>query len=335
MAAVLVLSATPPDDEDEGNLAPLRVLEQSAVADDLQVHSLTNDPASADVILFAEIFGAGFYFERVRGHPFVKKYRENCFLFCANDFVIPFLPGIYASIEERWSSSRTRAGFYLGEPGAEFLINTPLTDTAAYLYSFVGSIDTAPIRRNLASLNHPRGFFHDTAADYQRVLHRKMPAEERREYHRRYAEIAAASKFILCPRGCGASSMRLFDTMRIGRVPVILSDKWVEAVGPCWDRFSVRIAEGEYDRVPAILEEREIEAAKMGQLARSQWEEWFSEQVLFHRVVEWCLDIKRQRRIPEKWAHFAAYIQYLRPFHFRHLLRTRYHAWQRQRRRVL
>ncbi len=335
MASVLLLSATPPDDKDEGNLAPLRVLEQSAVADDLPVHFLTNDPASADVILFAEIMGAGFYFERVRSHPFVKKYREKCFLFCANDFVIPFLPGIYASIEKRWSSSRTRAGFCLGEPGAEFLINTPLTDAAAYLYSFVGSIDTAAVRRNLTRLSHPRGFFHDTAADYQRVLHRRMPAEERQDYHRRYAEIAAATKFILCPRGLGASSMRLFDTMRIGRVPVILSDEWVEPVGPCWDKFSLRVPECEYDKVPAILEEREAAAVEMGLLARAQWEDWFSERVCFRRVVESCLDIKRQRRIPEKWAHFAAYIQYLRPFHIRHLLRTRYHAWQQQRRRLL
>jgi exostosin family protein len=333
MATVLLLSATPPDDEDDYNLAPLRVLEQSAAADDLQIHSPTHDPASADVILFAEILGAGFYFERVRTHPLVKEYREKCFLFCANDFVIPFIPGIYASIEKRWSSNRTRPGLYLGEPGAEFLINTPLSDDSRYLYSFVGSIDTAPVRKNLAHLNDPRGFFHDTAADYQRVLHRKMPGEERKEYHRRYAEIAAASKFILCPRGLGTSSMRLFDTMRIGRVPVILSDEWVEPVGPCWDKFSLRVPECEYDKVPAILEEREAAAVEMGLLARAQWEDWFSERVCFRRVVESCLDIKMRRRIPEAWARFVPYIQYLRPFHFRHLLRTKYHAWQQRKRR--
>ena len=53
-------------------------------------------------------------------------------------------------------------------------------------------------------------------------------------------------------------------------------------------------------------------------MAREQWEEWFSEDVCFHRVVEWCLDIKRNRRLPERIAALYLYLQYLRPFHFRH-----------------
>jgi hypothetical protein len=149
-----------------------------------------------------------------------------------------------------------------------------------------------------------------------------------REYWRRYGEISKASKFILCPRGMGTSSVRLFDTMRMGRVPVIISDQWVEPQGPCWEKFSLRVPEADFARLPALLEEHEAVAVEMGLLARAQWEEWFSERVCFHRVVEWCLDIKRRRRLPESWARFAPYIQYLRPFHFRHLLRTKYHAWQ-------
>ena len=51
---------------------------------------------------------AGWYFERVRAHPLVRAYRDKCFLFCANPFVIPLLPGVYAGVERRWSSSRSR-----------------------------------------------------------------------------------------------------------------------------------------------------------------------------------------------------------------------------------
>src|SRR2546423_4170060 len=53
-----------------------------------------------------------------------------------------------------------------------------------------------------------------------------------RDYWRRDGEICKASKFILCSRGVGTSSVRLFDTMRMGRVPVILSDQWLSRVVP-------------------------------------------------------------------------------------------------------
>ena len=151
-----------------------------------------------------------------------------------------------------------------------------------------------------------------------------------RDYWRRYADVCKASKFILCPRGMGASSVRLFDSMRMGRVPVILSDQWVPPEGPRWDKFSVRIPEADFEQIPALLERLESEALQMGMLARAEWEEWFSERVCFHRVVEWCLDIKKHRRVPEAFARFTPFIQYLRPFHFRHLLRTRYYALKKR-----
>jgi hypothetical protein len=35
----------------------------------------------------------------------------------------------------------------------------------------------------------------------------------------RYAELLIASKFVLCPRGNGASSIRLFESMQLGICP--------------------------------------------------------------------------------------------------------------------
>jgi hypothetical protein len=333
MARVLLLSAAPVEAEDDYNRGAFCKLRDSAHLDTFGKHSLTDDPSAADLILFAELYGAGAYFQSVRRHPFVNKFREKCFLFCSNDFVIPFLPGVYASIEKRWASGRTRSGFYLAVSENEFVDFTAPRDDLKYLYSFLGTVDTAPVRARLGALSHSRSFFQDTSADYREVLSGKLDAAAMKQYWRRYAEICQLSKFILCPRGMGSSSVRLFDTMRMGRVPVILSDQWVEPRGPCWGKFSLRVPEAESARIPALLEEHEAAAVAMGLLARAQWEEWFSERVSFHRVVEWCLDIQKNQRIPEAWARFFPYIQYLRPFHFRHLLRTKYHAWKQTKRR--
>jgi hypothetical protein len=329
MAQVLLLSVAP-ESGDPYNRGAFRKLIESARLDPFRKHTLTDDPSEADLILFAELYGAGAYFQSVRQHPFVKRFREKCFLFCSNDFIIPFLPGIYASIERRWSSRRTRSGFYQAVSENEFVNFDPPRDDLTYLYSFLGTVDTAPVRPKLATLSHRRSFFQDTSADYRDVLGGKLDAAAMREYWQRYAQICKASKFILCPRGMGASSVRLFDTMRMGRVPVILSDQWVEPEGPRWDKFSLRVPEADFSQIPALLERYESKAVEMGMLARAQWEEWFSEPVCFHRVVEWCLEIKRVRRIPESIARFIPFIQYLRPFHFRHLLRTKYQAWQQR-----
>jgi len=60
----------------------------------------------------------------------------------------------------------------------------------------------------------------------------------------------------------------------------------------------------------------------MGQAARMEWEHWFADDVRFHQLVELCLDIARNRRIPERWARWTAYLHYLQPFHFRRLIGT-------------
>lgn len=326
MARVFLLSATPEDDRTDFNLAPLRDLQKCAELDRFRVHTLTSDAAAADFIIFAEFYGAGWYFERVRQHALVRNYREKCFLFCANPFVIPFLPGVYTGVERRWASARTRPGFYLGRTRNEFTTFSPPAADLPYLFSFMGSVRNAPVRQKLATLRHPRSFFQNTTEDFDRILDRKMGERERLDYDRRYAEVVKASKFVLCPRGLSASSIRLFETMQMGRVPVILSDDWVAPVGPRWEKFAIRIREGDYAEIPRLLEQRESEAVEMGERARQEWEECFSDEVLFHRLVELCLDIQAKRKFPESLARWPVYLQRLRPFHLRRMLGSKFRA---------
>lgn len=326
MACVFLLSATPEDERTDFNLGALHDLQECAALDRFRVHRLTDDPDSADLIIFAEIYGAGWYFERARRDPLVRSYREKCFLFCANPFVIPHLPGVYAGVEKQWSSARTRAGFYLGRTKNQFTTFSPPEHDLPYLFSFMGSVRNAPVRQKLAALRHPRSFFQNTTEDFDRVLHQKMGARERLDYDRRYAEVAKASKFVLCPRGLSVSSIRLFETMRMGRVPVILSDGWIAPEGPRWEKFAIRLREEDFARIPRLLEQREAEAVEMGKLARQEWEEWFSDEVLFHRLVELCLDIQQTRKLPESLGRWPVYLQHLRPFHFRRMLGSKFRA---------
>ncbi len=322
MAQVLLLSATRPDDTNPEHRTLLRDFERLAPLDRFGVHSVTTDPEAADVILFLESYGAGWHFEGVRRHAFTKRYREKCFIFCVNPYVIPFLPGLYTGIDRRWASARTVGGFYPEAGRSRYTTYSPARADSRYLYSFVGAVVNAEVRRRLASLTHPRSFFKDTSADFAKVLRHAMPPEEGESYLRDYAEVSRASKFVLCPRGVSASSIRLFETMRMGRAPVILSDAWVEPPGPDWRAFAIQIPEKQAADLPRILEEREEEAVERGELARAAWAEWYANEVAFHRTVEACLALRNGRRLPEALARWPTYLQYLRPFHARRALRS-------------
>jgi hypothetical protein len=109
--------------------------------------------------------------------------------------------------------------------------------------------------------------------------------------------------------------------MKAGRVPVIISDQWVPPVGPLWKTFSIRVNEREIDRIPGLLEDYEPQAQAIAMAARAAWEEWFSIEAVFHRIVEWCLEL-RQRSATRPVNHLIPYVHLLRPFYFRHVVLT-------------
>ena len=313
MAAVFLLSTTEPH-----LCARLRV---DARQDVFGVHHLVEDAAAADLILFAEFSQSDVYLDRVRRHPYVRQHREKCFCLSENDFTFPFLPGLYTSITPRLHSlGRVRTNLYLVMHRAPYrgISYIPPTADLPHLFSFVGSFQTHPVRARLGGLGHPRGL----------VVNSDVVAKPHGQHPRQFFSNALTeSAFVLCPRGRAPGSVRLFQTLKAGRVPVILSDAWVPPMGPAWDTFSIRVPEADVADVPAILEARADEAVAMGIRARQAWEDWFASRVRFHRIVEWCLDIQRQRPLPEALLRATAYAHVLRAPHRADYLRSRWRRW--------
>ncbi len=310
MAKAYLISAAPDDPmRFPTAFLDLEQLRACANADRFGIHSTTADPAEADLVLFVEVStNAGAYFERVRRHTLYRTFREKTYLFCSTDRCVPFLPGIYASLEQsQFRPAWTRAGHYLGVRERGNLRYQPGPFSPSYLFSFVGSTATHPVRRHLIALKHPDALLLDTSGDDYVLAHE--------EYELRYARSVKESAFILCPRGGGTSTFRLFEAMMLGRVPVIVSDQWVPPEGPDWESFSVRVKQAEVETIPGILMERASEAGAMGAAARAAWLEWFSETTSFHRTVEWCLQLSTAATSRTGYRRYAPYRQMLRPFH--------------------
>jgi hypothetical protein len=304
VARVHLLSAASSQDPDPKAFLDLEQMRAAAAADRFGVHSVVVEPGDADLILFVETStAAGSYFERVRRHPVYRRHRERSYLFSSTDRVVALLPGVYASIERRWyREAWTRSGHYLGvkeRPGLAYDAHSQ----PSLLFSFVGNGAAHPVRRRILALAHPHALLADSAA---------ATATTGAD---RYTESIRSASFVLCPRGGGVSSFRLFETMMLGRVPVVVSDPWVAPEGPDWDRFSVRIAERDVAQIPALLEERAAEASAMGAAARAEWLDWFSPEVSFHRTVQWCLELAEHAGERSGARRFVPRVQMLRPYH--------------------
>lgn len=317
MASVHLLSAAAPDHErPEIAFHDLRQMQACADADRSGAHRTVEDPARADVVLFVEThWAAGHYFGRVREHPVYRELPAKSYLFSSADKVIPFLPGVFASIEARWHRPAwTRSGHYVDVREREELRFEEHRQPRR-LFSFVGATANHPLRRRIMGLRHPDALLVDASAESAAIERRGSSPELQAEWRIRFADAIHDSAFVLCPRGGGTSSRRIFEAMMLGRVPVVISDGWVPPRGPDWGSFSLRVSEDRVEEIPALLSARAGEAAAMGAEARSQWLEWFSEEASFRTTVGWCLDLARHAERRTGLRRFAPHVQMLRPYH--------------------
>lgn len=63
----------------------------------------------------------------------------------------------------------------------------------------------------------------------------------------RYNEILSDSVFSLCPAGTGPNTIRLWESMAVGSIPVVFSDTWVPptALGFDWDSLAIFVKRAE------------------------------------------------------------------------------------------
>lgn len=295
MANVTLVSSAPLIPFDQWKHSPRFLLEHSAGIDKYGIHHLVQNPEDADIILFAEMGTAGAFAEMVRAHPYYRRYRSKCFIFEYGGINYPILPGLYAGLcAQDYRPDHCRTGFYLQLSENIYIQNRPHTGSEKFLASFVGSFTTHPARLELANFDSSRFLIQDTSG-YSQKMQFSSESEGRQKFWEEYANSIADSKFSLCPRGISVNSIRLYESMKMGRACVILSDDWQPNDDVDWDSFSIRVPESKAALIPQILAENEHRSAEMGRNARAEWEKWFSEPVRFHHVIEKCLEIDRIR----------------------------------------
>ncbi len=287
-------------------------LQESAQGDIFHLHHITDDPDTADVILFVEHHpGSDLFVERAINHPLRRRYPDKAFLYHDADYAFPFMPGIYPSIKKPYYNSvLCRSGTYIARLAEnEAIIYNPKLDSSEILFSFVGA-NNCTARSNILSLVSSNTYLKDTTGDHAWLL----SAEERKIYEQNYVDVLRRSEFILCPRGIGPSTYRLYEAMEMGKCPVIISDDWVEPPFIPWSDFSIRVPEADYAKLPEIL--HSISGNGMGVIARKAWETYVAKPVCFHWMVESCISIMKERRGSRTSGVFSQYLRFAQSEYF-------------------
>jgi hypothetical protein len=140
---------------------------------------------------------------------------------------------------------------YISIPHYTVTSNYTTENKKTLLFSFVGSTQTHRIRKDLVKL-FPNNCF-DSGLHWG--LDKGICIKDKDKIAANLIEYANKSKFSLCPRGTGISSIRLFEVMSMGSVPVIIADNYLKPLSNIlnWDSFSITISEKNLSKIPEIL----------------------------------------------------------------------------------
>lgn len=222
------------------------------------------------------------------------------FQFSQNDVPDVWTPGVYTSLgADSAFPESSRAAPYLWPNSFDAFLADRLDprpdDDPQLLWSFVGSVSTRPaLRGAICDLVDQRGMTRNTD-EFNDTL-RWSSDETRERAMLSFFSIMRDSKFVVCPRGIGVSSVRLFETMRMGRVPIVVSDRWVPPPFVDWASCVLRVAERDVGRIPQCAAQQEERSAEMGAAARAEWERFYAPDRLLNTLLLSCETIAPEAR---------------------------------------
>lgn len=224
----------------------------------------------ADVLILNEPFSfkEWRYVDRLKKCRFFSRFAHRIVAVNCDDAASGLLRGLYAALpKHRFIPSRHAAVPYASTPN-EWVYQSPPAPDVTMLASWRGNTASNPIRSKLVAryAGHPRMRIEATSSWMNH------PETEKLDYVR----LIQQSSFSLCPAGWAPVSFRIYESMALGRCPVILADGFVPPEGLDWARFAIFWPQSDLRGLEKELLRREPEAAELGKTARSEWARCFA-----------------------------------------------------------
>ena len=232
-------------------------------------------PEAADALLIQEkVSYKDFrYTKRVLSDPFLSNYLPKLFSLNFDDCATGLLRGLYSNIP----TGRLVNQLHLAVPYANFFNEKAITgeyenSQPAYLAAWRGNSKSNRIRPILISLLQPINEILIEVTDSW-LNHSLQEKDE-------YVKLILNSKFSLCPAGFAASSFRIYESMALGRCPVIIADDFARPTGPNWDEFALFYPTNKLSNLHDFLLKHESQAMEMGKNAKKAWVNYFRPDML-------------------------------------------------------
>ena len=152
----------------------------------------------------------------------------------------------------------------------------PLSANREFLYSFQGTYNTdwyiTNIRKRIFEMKHPDNcYINQTGCwHFQNVVYNKLQnnqytlneTDTDRDRTIKYNKLLINSRYSLCPSGSGPNSIRFWESLAVGSIPVLLADTLELPQHELWDKSIIRIPENKLEELPNILSEISEEKEK-------------------------------------------------------------------------
>ena len=253
------------------------------------------DADNADLIVFGldEL-------DYLRHNELARRYRAKCVCITENDIPTFAFPGLYAANEKSLlTAGRVETMSYFlserekGNPAVRRLVGQPMEKR--YLYSFMGGSNSWPRKLIFRALKSKSDAVVEHTKSYDHWTDQPADIARKEAQRDRYARVMAESKFSLCPRGCGLSSYRLFESMSLGVAPVIIADGWRPVSGVDWS-FALFVRESDIRNLEKIVRAHEPEWRERGEAASRAYQAHFATDKVAVMAYEHLKSVRKRYR---------------------------------------
>ena len=134
-----------------------------------------------------------------------------------------------------------------------------------YLYSFKGACEPhyiSKIRQNIFNMTHQDDtvienigkwhFVKDVYSDIQNKSGKVDNSQDKQNRTSEYNNLLLDSRFSLCPSGAGPNSIRFWESLAVGCIPVLLADTLELPDHKDWDKAILRVSEHNVDNLEIL-----------------------------------------------------------------------------------